>query len=172
MGKRGGTNLLHLRLMVNLASWNIRGLNAPLKQKEIRKFIRGNSLDIVAVLETKVRESNSGIVKDSIGGDLNWVNNYNFCHRGRIWVLWNGSSIRLRMLEQSEQFIHCEIETVASGNKFMATFVYGDNGYIERRRLWEDIIRIYNNMGNTPWVIMGDFNAIRKREEKSGSSRQ
>ena len=72
------------RLMVNLAFWNIRGLNGPLKQKEIRKLIRSNSLDLMAILETKVRENNSESVTNSVCKDWLWVNNYNSSQRGRI----------------------------------------------------------------------------------------
>ena len=33
--------------MIKLAAWNIRGMNDPLKQKELSTFVRVNSLSVV-----------------------------------------------------------------------------------------------------------------------------
>ena len=41
-----------------IGSWNIRGCNDPLKVKEVKDFFHGNNLDILAVLETRIRIPN------------------------------------------------------------------------------------------------------------------
>ena len=44
--------------MVKFATWNIRGLNDPLKQKEVHSFVMSNDIDFVFILETRVRVYN------------------------------------------------------------------------------------------------------------------
>lgn len=36
-----------------VATWNIRGLNSPLKQKKIKYLIKPNKISIIGILETK-----------------------------------------------------------------------------------------------------------------------
>lgn len=45
------------------------------------------------------------------------------------------------------------------GDEFCWTVVYGCNLCIERKRLWESIQAIANDM-NIPWIIQGDCSAI------------
>ena len=39
-----------------IAFWNIRGLNKPLKQNGISKYMRKNKVSIMGVLETKLSQ--------------------------------------------------------------------------------------------------------------------
>lgn len=36
-----------------VATWNIRGLNSPLKQEKIKYLIKPNKISIIGILETK-----------------------------------------------------------------------------------------------------------------------
>lgn len=54
--------------MMNLAFWNIRGLNSPIKPKEVKNFITTNKICFVCILETKVKERNiSNISRNTFG---------------------------------------------------------------------------------------------------------
>jgi len=41
--------------MVNISSWNMRGINDPCKEKECRRFIQQKKIDAIVVLETRVK---------------------------------------------------------------------------------------------------------------------
>ena len=58
--------------MVKFASWNIRGLNDPLKQREVRSFVKFHALDFICLLETRVRAPNRDRIFSSLfpGGDF------------------------------------------------------------------------------------------------------
>ena len=58
--------------MLKLAAWNIRGMNDPLKQKELSTLVRVHSLNVVCILETRVRNHNRVRIFNSIlpGWDL------------------------------------------------------------------------------------------------------
>lgn len=46
--------------------------------------------------------------------------------------------------------------------------MYGHNRYMERRELWKDINHYKMASEGTPLVVIGDFNAIKSKEEKLG----
>ena len=72
--------------MTKFACWNIRGLNAPIKQREVRHLILQNNIDFRAVLETKVGFHNLSRVTSNILRDWEYDNNNGVCSNGRIWV--------------------------------------------------------------------------------------
>lgn len=47
--------------------------------------------------------------------------------------------------------------------------VYGLNDYASRRILWADLLATSGD-SSTPWIIMGDFNAVRRMSESIGGS--
>ena len=59
--------------------WNIRGLNDPMKQAEVRRFLREEKLSLCGLVETKVRDSNFLRVSRSINPSWKF-----FCHSGVI----------------------------------------------------------------------------------------
>ena len=83
---------------MNVASWNIRGLNQPHKQDEVRKFISFNKLSLLGILETKVRYGR----RDQLAKDLlpswSFLYNYNVTSHGRIWATWDPSVLLIQLL--------------------------------------------------------------------------
>lgn len=52
--RRGDPSHNHTQ-MVRVLSWNVRGINSPQKQDEVRKFILKLEVGLVGVLEHKVK---------------------------------------------------------------------------------------------------------------------
>ena len=46
--------------MDNIVSWNIRGLNWPNKQEDLKIFLHSNKVGLIGLMETKVRVENDG----------------------------------------------------------------------------------------------------------------
>lgn len=63
----------------------------------------------------------------------------------------------LAILSQTNQFMHYDISTKVGGFHSLATFIYGSNDYRERTELWHNIQQLKSP---TPWVLLGDFNAL------------
>lgn len=61
--------------MVNYKAWNIRGLNNLLKLKDVRSFIMSNKLDIVTILETRVKDNNIDKISGNTFGNWSFINN-------------------------------------------------------------------------------------------------
>ena len=72
--------------MVKFASWNIRGLNDPLKQREVRSFVKFNALDFICLLETRVRAPNKDRIFRSLFPGWRLFHNYEHAQHGRRFV--------------------------------------------------------------------------------------
>ena len=41
-------------MKIKILSWNVRGVNDPVKRRVIKSFLRSNRVDLVCLQETKV----------------------------------------------------------------------------------------------------------------------
>jgi len=73
-------------LMAKICSWNIRGLNWPNTQEDIKLFLHEKNIGFVGLLETKVKERNIEKVAQNIFHGWKWHHNFNLNTEGRIWV--------------------------------------------------------------------------------------
>lgn len=108
-----------------LCTWNIRGLNNPLKLGEIKKFIKDNKIACFALLETRVKQQNKLKIQKKFGVQWNWDTNYEHSPKGRIWLAWDPNSLFLKIVHKSTQLIHCEIKSKTRSIHIGLTVVYG-----------------------------------------------
>ncbi|XP_059284882.1 uncharacterized protein LOC132038189 [Lycium ferocissimum] len=142
-----------------ISSWNIRGLNLPFKQKELKAFMLKNKVSLMAVLETRVKENKVAKVTQTLGVDWQLGFNYNYATNGRIWVGWKPAHLDLTILHTTSQVIHCYVEDKDTSFASYITFVYGFNTVGERKEMWDQLRTIYSSLTG-PWLILGDFNAL------------
>ncbi|XP_022041041.1 uncharacterized protein LOC110943590 [Helianthus annuus] len=152
--------------MGTLAAWNIRGLNQPLKQSEVRHFIAENQLSICAVLESHVDVNKLNKICEKVFRNWKWTSNGDMCSRGmRVILGWNAEDIDLMVIAQSDQVIHTQLLFKSVKKKIFCSFVYAENKYQDRRSLWDDLSKFRGLTCDTPWVVMGDFNAALNMED-------
>ncbi|KAJ6317137.1 hypothetical protein OIU78_020255 [Salix suchowensis] len=89
---------------------------------------------------------------------------------GRIAVGWDASKVQLQCIDSSAQWLTVEIRNHHCIAGMRLTFVYGFNSYGERSALWNYIQRASEDNKDTPWAIMGDFNAILRPCDRSGGA--
>lgn len=65
--------------------------------------------------------------------------------------------------------VHCEVILTDKSFKNFVSFAYGFNFPSERKLLLEDLKRQVGASKNSPWVVLGDFNAIRSLRENRGT---
>ncbi|KAG5224255.1 Exo endo phos domain-containing protein [Salix suchowensis] len=130
--------------------WNIWGLNSSRKQKAVREWTTKNNLDIIGLLEVKIASSNMQSVVTGLG-----LNNWDYLSNGvgqipsRILIGWNKAT--------------CNIT-------YKITFKYGHNSPPDRLSLWSYISHHSTAFSSAPWLLMGDFNAVMERSDRSGGS--
>ncbi|KAF8025231.1 hypothetical protein BT93_F2160 [Corymbia citriodora subsp. variegata] len=137
-----------------------RGLMNPIKQAEVRLFVRQNSICCIGILETKVPADNFDVISSRLLLGWLWLANYEHSPRGRIWVGWNPLLVDFKLLLGTSQLIHGETKILSSDTVITFFVVYGEHTFVSRRPLWQDIISLSQGLKDSPWIVAGDFNAI------------
>ncbi|XP_031264168.1 uncharacterized protein LOC116122468 [Pistacia vera] len=75
-----------------------------------------------------------------------------------------------KVIQTSAQAILCKIRILKDNSMLFCSIVYGMNSVGEREELWKELIHHANVGQREPWVIIGDFNAVRFAGEKKGGS--
>ncbi|GAV72801.1 Exo_endo_phos domain-containing protein/DUF4283 domain-containing protein, partial [Cephalotus follicularis] len=146
--------------------WNIRGLNDPIKQREVKSLILKNNVAFLGVLETRVRAANKDKVGRKFGRGWRMVTNHSQSLLGRIWILWNPSVLQFTVEHISHQAIHGKL--IFQGIVIFVSVVYGSCDYRERRDLWANLAHLSLRLKSMPWIVVGDFNVSRWPNEHSG----
>ncbi|XP_074297523.1 uncharacterized protein LOC141628258 [Silene latifolia] len=147
-----------------LATWNIRGFNKPIKHSEVNLFLKENNVDVLGLLETRVKSTKAKTILRSKFKRYKAFCNYNKHYNGRIWVLWNPSTTKVDILQEEAQVIHCKIRHYLTGKEFYLSVVYGSNSATRRHDLWDSLHQFSTSV--TQWAAMGDFNVVRHSHEK------
>ncbi|GAV92701.1 LOW QUALITY PROTEIN: Exo_endo_phos domain-containing protein/DUF4283 domain-containing protein, partial [Cephalotus follicularis] len=146
--------------------WNIRGINNPIKQREVKSLILKHNIAFLGILETRVRAVNKDSVARNLGRGWRVVTNHTHSLLGRIWISWNPREVQFTVGDISQQAIHGKL--VIHGAVICVSIVYGSCDYRERRDLWADLVHQSQRARGMPWVILGDFNVSRWPHEQSG----
>lgn len=159
---------LVLDFFLMIGCWNIRELNDPLTQSEIRRFLKEHHLTFVGILETRVKEHNPILVEEKLANGWLWVTNYTKSPNGRIWIGWDPECWTVGVIGESDQCIHCKVTNLAEKWDGCISVAYGLNCYEGKRALWRDLRR-WSSL-DVPWLVLGDFNAVVRRSERSGGA--
>lgn len=121
--------------MDRILIWNIRGLNNPNKQKEIKKMIQELKVGLCCLLETKVRNEKFGEVYNNMLKDWCIASNFTYCKEGRISIAWLSDFFQVHILYTHPQHFHIQVKNIALNFLFHCTFVYGFIDHKEREDL-------------------------------------
>ncbi|XP_071739438.1 uncharacterized protein [Rutidosis leptorrhynchoides] len=122
------------------------------------------------VAESRAASHKLQSICNNVCNTWDWTSNANKCSGGtRIILGWNPLLVQLMVLAMTDQVIHCQIRMVHNGSHVFASFVYADNYYVQRRKLWRDLQMHHGFVNDNPWVILGDFNASVSIDESTAS---
>ncbi|KAL2252015.1 UNVERIFIED_CONTAM: hypothetical protein Sindi_2323800 [Sesamum indicum] len=82
-----------------------------------------------------------------------------------IWVTWDDNVVDVHILELGNQFVHCRVTNRADSESLTITVVYGASEMIDRRSLWNTLETLAREQRDDPWLVGGDFNAVREMNE-------
>ncbi|XP_050233455.1 uncharacterized protein LOC126681943 [Mercurialis annua] len=151
---------------MNSISWNIRGLNDPLKQANVHKLLVNKKVMIAGLLETRMRVPNFDKVWKKMNlQDWSIINNYEHSEIWKIWVVYR-NKVKVDLIFKSDKIIHCKIDV--GEEEFYWTAIYGANDINKRKKLWQNLISISRIDG--PWIIQGDFNAVMSEKDRCGGN--
>ena len=149
--------------MLNFAAWNIRGLNQPHKQEEVRKFISSSRLSLLGILETKVRYGRRSHLARELLPGWSFLYNYNVTSHGRIWATWDPSVLSIQLLRSSVQLLHLSVSVKETHHFCICAELWaGESSIVGGDQLHSP------SAYSQPWIILGDFNVVRHVSEKAG----
>ena len=146
---------------MNTMSFNCRGIGSDATVREIRDLTKQFALRVLCVLETQVHKRRVEALCRTLGFD----NAYGVSSSGRsggLCVFWK-SDVNLRVTKFSQY----HIDTIVSehgGDPWRLTCWYGDANRSMRYKTWEMMLHVKAD-SDLPWVCIGDFNEVLRREE-------
>ncbi|KAM3237405.1 hypothetical protein P3L10_012434 [Capsicum annuum] len=94
--------------MINLLSWNVRGLNAPNKQKEVQLLCNEENMCLIGLLETKIKREKIDSLAVNMFACWSYVTNLEEHYNGRICLTWRPDYYRVSTISKNAQQITCE----------------------------------------------------------------
>ncbi|KAL2235282.1 UNVERIFIED_CONTAM: hypothetical protein Sindi_1260400 [Sesamum indicum] len=88
----------------------------------------------------------------------------------RIWIAWDENFIDVDVVECGTQFIHYLVYIRSLRESIVITVIYGATEVADRRELRGSLETIAMQTVDIPWLIGGDFNAVRDISEMCGAS--
>lgn len=97
-----------------ISDWNIRGLNNPFKQKELKDIFLKYKVDIMGCLETKIQANNDDRIKKVFEKEWTIFTNYPTTLNGRLQLLWKGKKVKVTVIYTTTQLIHFKVKDTKS----------------------------------------------------------
>ncbi|KAL2237701.1 UNVERIFIED_CONTAM: hypothetical protein Sindi_0961800 [Sesamum indicum] len=83
---------------------------------------------------------------------------------------WDDNCLDIDVLALGPQFIHARVNNRTAHELLIITVIYGANEAAKRRELWESLESFAPLLANIPWMVGGDFNAVRDLSVVCGMS--
>ncbi|XP_039033520.1 uncharacterized protein LOC120169447 [Hibiscus syriacus] len=133
-------------------------------QRKPRAASLGNNVDVLCLLETRVKVDKADAIVASKFQNWNFCFNYDHASNGIIWVLWR-KGINLSVIQNSAQCI--TVRGSHRGTPMIISAIYGSNDGTARRQLWQTLREVDLTVNKSPWVLGGDFNIIMHSHEST-----
>ncbi|KAL2228620.1 UNVERIFIED_CONTAM: hypothetical protein Sindi_1841700 [Sesamum indicum] len=124
-------------------------------------------LHFLGILETRVRLNNVMHIQSFLLPHWKWFVDYSSVGN-RIWLAWDENVVDVHILDLADQFIHCRVTNMAINESVIITVVYGASEVIDRRNLWTALETLTQQCSDIPWMVGGDFNAVRDLNKVCG----
>lgn len=113
---------------------NCRGAGNKDFLREIRDLMRNYNPTIVVQIEPLISGSRATEVCDKLGKSY-WIRSEVDGFSGGVWLLWDGDSVKIELLNVHESFIHVEVNPQSSESWIFTAIYASPNAYI-RKELW------------------------------------
>ncbi|KAL2224664.1 UNVERIFIED_CONTAM: hypothetical protein Sindi_3035600 [Sesamum indicum] len=141
----------------------------PYHQLALKDLVSEYRLHFLGILETRVRLNNVMHIQSFLLPHWKWFVDYSSVGN-RIWIAWDENIVDVHILDSADQFIHCRVTNMADNESVIITVVYGASEVIDRRNLWTALETLSQQCSDIPWMVGGDFNAVRDLNEVCGIS--
>jgi len=137
------------------------------KKNKVRNLVLHNKVDFLALQETKLEEITPSLCYSIWGNeDCMWAFRASKGSSGGILSIWSKSSAELLFSFQGDGYVGVCLEWGVEKIRVIIVNVYSKCDLEAKRRLWEALVLEKESRGRGAWCMVGDFNAVRRREER------
>ncbi|KAK9063215.1 hypothetical protein SSX86_017085 [Deinandra increscens subsp. villosa] len=154
---------------MNCLSINIRGIGGYGKASWIKKLKVDNGISFIGMQETMSSNILPGLVSAYWGGmgfDFDFVESIG--NSGGILSVWDPKVFVKDKVTKDVNFLHVSGMIMAGNARVNVLNVYAPQDKGEKRLLWSKIDSLIGSNEGW-WILFGDFNAVRDREERKNS---
>ena len=145
---------------INIASWNVSGLNDGSKRIQVRNLLHRWKADIVCLQETKLAGVTPALIRSIWRGKfVDWICLDAIGASGGIILLWDNRVVDKVESAVGSHTVSCKFKEVSSGFEWAFSGIYGPHRSMERRLMWEELSGIHA-WWSIPWCVGGDFNIV------------
>ena len=151
-------------------TWNNEGFRDPGKHLFVRESIREHCLDFIALLETGRSNFEIPFLRDLANGkDFAWYCLPPHGRSGGILVGINTNTLKVTKVDSGDFCVKLSLKSKGNGFEWVLVPVYGAAQDSHKHAFLSEIVRICE-AESLPMVLAGDFNLLRKPEEKSNDN--
>jgi hypothetical protein len=149
---------------MKILSWNCRGIGNPVTVRELHDLAKDYAPSVLFIMETQFSKYRMENLCFSLGFDAGFAVN-NSGRSGGFGLFWNnGVDLSIK------KFSNYHIDTMVNEQEkesWRISFIYEEPNRSLRWRTW-NIMKQMRSDSFLPWVCIGDFNEILKKEEQFG----
>lgn len=152
---------------MNILSWNIRGLNACRKRSILADLIKQHSVDILAIQETKKEDFTKRFLKSISPRFDSWFWLPSIGRSGGILFGCDSELVSVVSVIKRQFSLSVILKNRTDNVEWMYTIVYAPVLITLKSAFWEELKQVRLSWAGI-WLVSGDFNSIRTRDEKLG----
>jgi exonuclease III len=151
-------------------TWNSEGFRDPGKHLFVKESIREYKLDFIAIVETGRSNFTVPFLRDlSCGKDFSW-----FClpphgRSGGILVGINDNTLKVTKVDNGDFCVKLTLKSKSDGVEWVLVPVYGAAQDALKHEFLSELVRLCE-AETLPMLLAGDFNILRRPEEKSNDN--
>lgn len=109
---------------MSLATWNIRGVNHPSKQRAVSRFLSEYKVDFLSLVETKVRKVSFSSTCSSISTTMKFHGNYHTSDMHGLYC--SGIVHNVQLINSAEQVVTVKLVINSSGYVNLTVSLFTD----------------------------------------------
>lgn len=155
---------------MNIMTLNVLGLGEYQKVTSVRKLVRSHKLSFNGIQETQLADADNINVANCWGSDQCNADKVHATGRsGGLTNIWDPLVFTSMDVIKSRYFLINISNWVGIDKLVILANIYGPRAIPEKEKLLDDLLNLMERRKGI-WILLGDFNAVRRDEERFNSN--
>lgn len=151
-------------------SWNVRGANSVPSRYLIRKLILRIKPAVLCLQETKCTKwSEKNIRSLGMPHPYDWLESPSVGQSGGLLTLWNTSVFSITTLKANSNWSLIRGLCILDNKEVLILNIYAPQTLTSKKKVWAEILDILVSAAEPYILLLGDFNAVCRQDEKANS---